>query len=48
MKSPTTVYFNTWLSLMEDAWRVLSRADFRELEERIKKEIAFHRKRKKG
>lgn len=46
MKSQVPVYFNDWLTLMEGAFERLTKKEFKELEDRIKKEIAFHRRRK--
>jgi hypothetical protein len=47
MKSQVPVFFNDWLTLMETAFSTLTKEEFRELEEKIKKEIAFHRSRKR-
>lgn len=46
-KSQLTTYFQAWLTLMEDAYHVLDVEEFRKLENKIKAEIAFYRKRKK-
>jgi hypothetical protein len=46
MKSQVPVFFNDWLTLMETAFSTLTKEQFRELEEKIKKEIAFYRLRK--
>jgi hypothetical protein len=46
MKSQITPLFNEWLTLMEKAYEQLSKDDFLKLEDKIKEEIAFHRKNK--
>jgi len=45
-KSQVPVFFDEWLTLMERADRQLTKEQFRELEDKIKFEIAFRRKRK--
>lgn len=47
MKSQVPVLFDAWLTLMEEAYEKLSKIEFRQLEEKIKHEIAFRRRRKK-
>lgn len=46
-KSQIKTYFELWLTLMERAYEKLSKKEFRELEDKIRAEITFHRKRKK-
>jgi hypothetical protein len=48
MKSQIIPIFNEWLTLMERAFNDLSKVEFRQLEDKIRNEIAFHRKRKKS
>jgi len=51
MKSPVNLLFEEWLTLMEKAYDELSFYEFRELEDKIKHEIYFHRQpkvRRKG
>ncbi len=45
-KSQVTHLFDQWLTLMEKANESLSKEEFRELEERIKYEIRWHRHRR--
>jgi len=45
VKSQVPYYFDEWLTLMERAHEDLTQPQFRELEEKMKSEIAFHRKR---
>jgi hypothetical protein len=47
VKSQVTSIFNDWLKFMERAYEQLNKKEFRELEDKIRKEISFHRKRKK-
>lgn len=47
MKSQVAPLFDEWLTLMEKAHELLTKEEFRKLEDQIKTEIAFHRKRKK-
>lgn len=44
LKSQVKQYFDKFLSVMESAHVELTRQQFRDLEGRIKREIAFHRK----
>lgn len=46
MKTPVDVFFQDWLTLMEHAHEQLTKKQFRKLEDKIKHEIAFHRKKK--
>lgn len=48
MKSQVIPMFNEWLTLMERAYEILNKKEFRELENKIKAEIAYHRKRKQS
>jgi len=45
-KTPVTRIFYEWLALMELAYNQLTREQFRQLEDKIKYEIAFHRRAK--
>jgi hypothetical protein len=45
MKSQIPVFFGRWLTLMEEAYWFLNRKEFLELEKKIKKEVAFRRRR---
>jgi len=45
-KSLVGPLFNEWLTLMEKAYDTLNYHEFRELENKIKNEISFHRRRK--
>lgn len=44
MKSQVPVFFDKWLTLMERAYEELTPEQFRELEEKIKKEIRHRRR----
>jgi hypothetical protein len=46
MKSQVPRYFNDWLTLMETAHWALTKKEFRELENKIRAEIKFSRKRR--
>jgi hypothetical protein len=48
MKSQVKTIFNDWLMLMEIAYVQLTKKEFRELENMIQHEIAFHRPAWKG
>lgn len=47
MKSMVTLFFEAWLTQMERAYQNLTKKEFRALEDKIRFEIAFHRKRKR-
>lgn len=44
MKSPVILRFNEWLTFMEEAYDLSSKDEFRQLEDKIMREIAFSRK----
>ena len=46
-KSQIKGIFEEWLNFMQTVHERLSKKEFRELEDKIRAEIAFHRKRKK-
>lgn len=46
-KSLVGYYFDKWLEFMETPAHKLSKEEFTNLENKIKKEIAFHRKNRK-
>ena len=45
MKSQVPVFFDKWLTLMEEAWEALNYGQYKELEEKIRAEITYHRNR---
>jgi hypothetical protein len=46
-KTPVSKIFQYWLTLMEQAYEQLTKEQFRELEEKIRYEINYHRGKKK-